>query len=65
MLSYVYQVQQRTRTGYKPVYLYPDPKPLEFTDLDEAIYKARFCASKCDNIRVVKIETYLIESFEK
>lgn len=62
MISFIYQVQSKSRKGWLPVFHPKSSKPLEFTDIHEAIDMARLLASKFSNIRVVKIEVYLIET---
>lgn len=66
MVSYIYQIQQLSRTGYKPFYLGTSSKPLEFTDLMEASERFNYVISRYNRgtFRLVKIETYLIDSYE-
>lgn len=66
MLSYKFQIQQKSRIGYRPFFLRTSSTPMEFDDLQVASEKfdevcSRF--NKC-TFRLVKIETYLIDSYE-
>lgn len=63
MENYVYQVQSKTRSGWKPVFRFNSSQILEFQDIDRACDEASLLASKYSNIRVVKIETYFIKQF--
>lgn len=61
MLSFVYQVQYRHHGKWSPYYPYKSSVPLEGTDLDRLHYEYQLLASRYDNLRLVKIETYLID----
>lgn len=64
MLSYIYRVESLRNGKWKPVfYPFSSSTPLESTDLDYIIDKASFLSSNYDNIRIVKVETFLISQF--
>ena len=62
-MDYVYQIQKKQRSRWIPVYPYGSATPMEFKDLDLAMQQARIVHCNCDDLRVVKIETYIIHDF--
>lgn len=63
MLSYIYRVETLRNGKWKPVfYPFSSSHPLESTDLSSLMDKASLLASNYDNVRIVKVETHLIEN---
>lgn len=62
-MDYIYQIQKLHRSRWIPAYEYGKSTPMEYKSLDEAYDKARLLHSRCSDVRIIKIETFIIHSF--
>lgn len=63
MIGFIYRVEKLSRGRWIPVFYPPQSSlPLESADLNYIYDRYKFLASNYDNLRLVKVETHLINS---